>query len=258
MKIICPICKEELIKQEKMFKCINKHTFDIAKEGYLNLNHSTQKGGDSIESISARKRFLEKDYYLFLKEELIKLINEYKPNNLLDLACGEGYYTKDFPVKDKIGIDLSKQGLKIASKKDKNTLYLLTSIFDLPIKDNDIDLITTIFAPLSDFEIKRVLKNNGYFIYVRPNKKHLIELKGLLYKEVIENEIKEIKIDGLKLVNEYNIKQNRKINNGDLNDLFMMTPYFYKTSKQDSKIINQINDIDITFDFIISIYKKVD
>lgn len=257
MVVLCPICNIKLDKYDKTYKCFNGHTFDIAKEGYLNLNHSNQNGGDSKESINARKLFLNKDHYAFLKEELINIIDEYKANNLLDLACGEGYYTKDFPIKDKIGIDLSKTALKQASKRDKNTLYLLTSIFNIPLEDNSIDIITTIFAPLANKEINRLLKTDGHFIYVRPNENHLIELKDILYKEVIKNEIKDIVIEGLIKEKEYNISKKVNLNNEDLLNLFMMTPYFYKTSNEDKNKLETINNLDITFDFIISIYKKI-
>ena len=121
MDILCPVCKNKLIFKGSFYQCENRHSFDLAKEGYLNLNlKSSQKSGDNPEMIKARKRFLEKGYYDFLKEEINALIQ--KEDVLLDLACGEGYYTKDFPSSDKIGIDLSKTGLKLASKNDKSTL----------------------------------------------------------------------------------------------------------------------------------------
>lgn len=257
MKLLCPICNRELNKDNKAFKCFNKHNFDISKEGYLNLNHSSQHGGDSKESINARNEFLNNDHYLILKEELIKIINDYHPNNLLDLACGQGYYTKDFPVADKIGIDLSKQALKIASKNDKNTTYLLTSIFQVPLENNSIDLITTIFAPLADKEIYRLLRTNAYFIYVTANEDHLIELKENLYDNVIKNEIKDIQINGLELIKKYNLKENKILKHQDIINLLKMTPYFYRTNKEDIKRVEELKELNISFDFIISIYKKI-
>ena len=116
MKILCPKCKKELFLIEKAYKCENNHSYDLSKEGYLNLNlKNSQNTGDN--------QFLEKGYYDFLRIELDKLIK--KSDSLIDLACGEGYYTSFFKAQDKIGIDLSKTGLKIASKNDKSTLYLL-------------------------------------------------------------------------------------------------------------------------------------
>ena len=256
MDFLCPICKEKLYQKDKSYKCFNKHSFDIAKEGYLNLNLTSSKNtGDEKNMIKARKAFLEKDYYLFLKNELNKIITNTKPNNLLDLACGEGYYTKDFSIKDKIGIDLSKEALKIASKEDKSTTYILKNIFDVPLKDDSLDLIITIFAPLSD-EIKRLLKENGYFIMVKPDIDHLFELKEAVYDKPYYNQIKNNEIDGLTLINETKIKETKILDNIDLNNLFKMTPYYHKTSKKDILKLEQIKELKVSFSFIIDLYQN--
>lgn len=258
MEILCPICKEILNRKDKVYKCLNKHSFDIAKEGYLNLNLTSSKNtGDEKNMIKARKAFLEKDYYLFLKEELNKIIINIKPNNLLDLACGEGYYTKDFPIKEKIGIDLSKEALKIASKEDKTTKYILKNIFDVPLKNNSLDLIITIFAPLSK-EINRLLKDDGYFIMVKPDINHLYELKEVVYDKPYYNQIKDNKIDGLVLLDEIKIKETKILNNTDLNYLFKMTPYYHKTSQKDILKLEQVKELKVTFSFIIDIYNKIE
>ena len=256
MKIICPVCKNELIKIDKQYVCSNRHSYDIAKEGYVNLNlKSSTNTGDEKEMIKARKSFLEKDYYKFLKDELIGIIKENNPDNMIDLACGEGYYTKDFPVTEKIGIDLSKEALKLASKTDKSTRYILKNIFDIPFVDSSIDLVTTIFAPIST-EINRVLKNNGYFILVKPDIYHLYELKEVIYDNPYVNEVEKIKINGLKLIKEKQINNKVLLNNEDLINLFKMTPYYHKTSPADINKLNNINELSVSFSFIIDIYKK--
>lgn len=254
MEILCPICKEKLEKIDNSYKCKNNHSFDIAKQGYINLNmKASDNTGDEKQMIKARKAFLDKDYYLFLKNKLNELINEYKPNNLLDLACGEGYYTKDFKCIDKIGIDLSKEALKIASREDKNTTYILKNIFDVPLKNKNIDMIITIFAPISN-EINRLLSDNGHFILVRPDIDHLLELKEAVYDKAYLNEDKEVKVDKLYLINEIKIKEKATLNNEDLINLFKMTPYYHKTSINDFNKLNDINSLDVTFSFIIDIY----
>ena len=104
MDILCPVCKNKLEAFGRSYRCSSGHNFDVAKEGYLNLNlKSSRNTGDNPEMIKARKNFLEKGYYSFLKDEVNKLLKE--DDSLVDLACGEGYYTKDFICKDKIGID---------------------------------------------------------------------------------------------------------------------------------------------------------
>ena len=100
MNYQCPLCHQPLSRSERSFRCENNHAFDLAKEGYLNLmpvQHKRSKDpGDNKEMTQARRRFLEKDYYRPMKQKVAELCAEYvdgeKPQ-LLDIGCGEGYYT---------------------------------------------------------------------------------------------------------------------------------------------------------------------
>ncbi len=257
MNILCPVCKKRLIKYEGSFRCENRHTFDIAKEGYLNLNlKSSQNTGDNPEMIKARRSFLEKGYYSFLKDAVGDLLNE--EDSLVDLACGEGYYTRDFRCKDKIGIDLSKSGLRFASKRDKSTLYLLNSIFHDPLPDRCADKVVTIFAPIAGEEIVRILKDDGRFILVRPDVSHLIELKQMIYDTPYLNEADDVNIKGLIRERQIALSDRRTVNNEDLKNLFMMTPYANTTSAADKEKLNEIEELAVSFCFLIDIFKKAD
>ena len=255
MNILCPVCKKILNGSDKIYSCENRHSFDIAKEGYLNLNlKNSQNTGDNTEMIRARKAFLEKGYYDFLRQEINKNINE--NDGLVDLACGEGYYTSFFKAKDKIGIDLSKTGLKIASKADKTTTYLLCSIFHDPLEDKSADVILTIFAPIAKEEIVRILKDDGIFILVKPDKDHLYELKEKIYDHPYYNEVEEITINGMALYKEIPISRKTLVKKEDLNNLFRMTPYYNTTSINDKEKLKDLDDLSISFSFLIDIYRK--
>lgn len=257
MNIICPICNEELSIINKSYQCINGHNFDIAKEGYINLYmKKSQSSGDEKEMIQARNSFLSNDFYSFLREEINKLIISFNTKSLVDLACGEGYYTNYFEVKNKIGIDLSKSGLKIASKKDKTTTYVLSSIFNTPIKSNSIDTVLTCFAPIAKEEIRRILKTNGHFILIRPNVLHLNELRKAVYDNPYDNVVENIIIDGLTKEKEYSISNKEVLDNKQLISLFKMTPYFHTTSDKDKEKLNSIDELSLTFDFVITTFKK--
>ena len=256
MNILCPKCKSILFKQENTYKCINKHSYDIAKEGYLNLNmHKSQNTGDNQQMIKARTNFLKKGYYDFLKEKVNTLLDE--KDSLIDLACGEGYYTSYFKCIDKIGIDLSKTGLKHASKNDKKTIYLLNSIFHNHLENKCADKIITIFAPIAKEEILRLLKDDGSFILVKPDINHLYELKKEIYDNPYLNEVEDIEIEGMYIADSIHIDSKVLVEKEDLNNLFMMTPYYNTSSINDKEKLNAIDSLDITFSFVIDVYKKV-
>lgn len=67
--LICPVCKKKLIKENKTFRCENNHSFDCAKQGYVNLSRKqTKNHGDNALMVKARTDFLEKDYYDFMRQ----------------------------------------------------------------------------------------------------------------------------------------------------------------------------------------------
>ena len=100
--LICPICKEKLDKEEKRYICKKNHSFDISKYGHSNLLLSNQKNsklpGDNKEMVLSRKNFLEKGYYSEISEKvndvIFNEIQEKNEINILDIGCGEGYYTE--------------------------------------------------------------------------------------------------------------------------------------------------------------------
>lgn len=255
MNILCPVCRNILNKDEKTCRCVNSHSFDIASQGYINLYlHKSQTSGDNQSMINARRDFLSKDHYRFLLDEINRIIDT--NDSLVDLACGEGYYTSQFKAKDKIGIDLSKSGLKIASKKDKTTTYILSSIFNTPLEDKCADKVLTIFAPIAKQEILRIMKDDGSFILVKPDTDHLFELKQAIYEKPYLNEVEDICIDGLELSKEIPIRSSAILDSKELNDLFMMTPYYNTTSRSDKDKIKDIAQLKVTFTFLIDIYRK--
>ena len=109
--------------------------------------------------------------------------------HILDLGCGEGYYT--YRMKQELGddctfygLDISKDGIQMATKYTKDIYWIVGNSKNLPIQDHSLDVITALFTVVNESEIKRCLKENGYMIHVTANNKHLVEFKELIYDEV--------------------------------------------------------------------------
>ena len=259
--MICPKCSSKLVKIEKRFVCGKNHSYDIARQGYVNLLLNGSSHGDSKEMVIARTEFLNHGYYACLQEALCALVEEFQPDCLVDLGCGEGYYTSKMALhaQNCIGVDLSKDALKIAARSDSKSQYIVASIFHLPIEENSADCITNIFAPTPIEEVKRILKQEGIYIRVTPHIKHLYEFKQALYKDAYMNEIEIIENDSLKLFHQFKVENTITIdNNKDIQALFMMTPYYWKSSKETSQKVNEMNSCTTTISFDIQVYKKVD
>jgi len=256
MKLLCPICGKPLEQNEHSAVCENRHAFDYARSGYLNLLVSQKAAhGDDAAMVRARTSFLEKGFYAFLKEELSAEAQREPVHSAVDLGCGEGTYTIALPGEERFGVDLSKDALKHAAKADPLTQYLLASIFHLPLADASMDLAVTCFAPAAVDEIERVLKPGGRFLYVTPGPDHLIELKRVLYPHPYQNEVKQLDT-AMALASQTVISQRFAADAEDLSNLFRMTPYAWKTGREGTEKLHKVASLEITAQFILRIYRK--
>lgn len=265
---ICPICKSKLNINGKSYVCENNHSFDIAKQGYVNLlpvnkKHSDNPG-DSKEMVLSRRAFLEGGFYDCFTDKLCEIIKSLFGNKekitIADCGCGEGYYDGkleslncDF---DLYGFDISKEAVKSASGKYKKYKYAVGSCFNMPLADNSFDLALNIFAPMVENEMARILKNNGYMIYAVPGKSHLMGLKKLLYENTYKNEEKHTEYEGFDFVGRHSVRGKITVNGEQGVNLFKMTPYYFKTELGAEEKIIKNNGLttEIHFDFLV--YRK--
>ena len=261
----CPVCKKELFIEGRTYKCENRHSFDISKEGYVNLllsGKSTDTSGDDKEMVSARTHFLDSGYYEPLRKKVSGLIQSLcsESSVLLDAGCGEGYYTSAYAEisEASYGIDISKAAVKHASNRCKKARFALGSVYHLPILDQSCDVIVNCFSPNAPEEFRRVLKKGGHLLYVVPGARHLWELKSILYDNPYENAEKTEDYDGFELsrivsaVGNFTLGTNR-----DILSLFHMTPYTWNTPKECAERLVGLESLDMTYDFKIHVYKKL-
>lgn len=268
---ICPVCNCELTLIGNTFKCVNNHCYDKAKSGYVNLFMSQTKKeeihGDDRVMLLARRNFLEEGYYQPLLDRILAIIIKYIKNNdvLLDAGCGEGWYTNNIYRELKrqnysvsvIGIDISKSAVDLLAKRNKEIESAVASTYNMPIKGESCDIIISVFAPFRAEEINRILKRNALFIRVYPLENHLLTFKRLIYENVILNKLPDSNIEGLKLIESHAVKGIIHLEtNSDILNLFMMTPYYYKTSKCDQDKISEIDKMSTEIEFGIDAYRN--
>lgn len=263
--LICPKCFEILYKNNGTFKCHNNHTYDISKEGYVNLllaNQKTQNSGDNAIQVEARDNFLSKGFYEPLVLKLISVIESLNLNKeafVLDSGCGTGYYLKALENKlnlSFIGFDISKNAIKKGAKSTVLSQFIIASIANIPILSNSISLIYNVFSPYNLEEYERILTSQGYFINITPNEKHLYEIKQILYKKPYLNPVKQIDSNKFEIINNMQLEYDLTLQNSDIINLFTMTPYFYKTSETSKELLFKEPSLAVTFAFNITIYKK--
>lgn len=268
--LCCPVCGELLKKSDKAYKCKNNHSFDIARQGYVNLLQSgkskNKRRGDDKLMIEARRDFLNNGYYEPLLKEICSFAEKYTPENpcIIDCGCGDCYYTSKVfdTLKHKnpkiIAVDISKDALIWASKRSRDLTYAAASAFSLPVDDCSCDLLMNVFSPLAPKEYVRVLKRDGCMLRVTPLENHLFELKEVIYSKPYKNPPDNLNIEGLRLVESKNLRYKSEIkSNEDIKNLFKMTPYYYKTSHDDQCKLESVDSLKVSLEFCISAYKPL-
>lgn len=261
----CPLCRQPLLPNPQGLACENRHQFDRAKEGYFNLlpvqNKHSREPGDAKEQLQARRQFLQAGFFESLKTRLQNLLPS-TAETLLDIGCGEGYFTSAFaealPQAQVYGIDIAKVGVRLAAKSAKNNpalIYSVASSFDLPFADESMDVITRIYAPSKDEELWRVIKPNGSLVIVTPAENHLLGLRSRIYKEVRPHP-EPVTPQGFELQGHYRVSETLHVEERELCEaLLMMTPFAWRLSYdvRDAILSNELRD---ELDFMISFYNK--
>ena len=251
----CPLCSQPLTREEHTYRCPNRHSYDISKEGYTYLLPVNRKNsaapGDDKGMAAARRDFLSKEYYSPLLNTLCNEISTLAGDApvLLDTGCGEGYYTA--------GIDISKFILRSAAKRSRDIEFAVASSYHLPVADESIHLLLNCFSPLAADEFRRVLKPGGAFLYVVPAADHLWEMKQVLYDEPYRNEEKLTPYEGFRYEEVIPVDAQITLDSQeDIHNLFQMTPYYWKTSKEGAARLAALEQLTTRISFRIHVFRK--
>ena len=258
--LICPVCGKELILSDRKLVCANNHSFDLAKEGYVNLLRSNRPGdkiGDDKLAARSRRDFLNKGYYHILRDHLVRIFEE-KDGCLLDICCGEGYYTSALSH-DKLavyGFDISREMVRLAAKRGNATCFV-ANMASIPVADDCFDYATHLFAPFNEAEFCRVLKPGGSLYTVIPGRFHLFGLKQALYDSPYENDESLPQTSTLRLVGTTKLSGVIRLESQeDIQAVFRMTPYYFHTSQTDKDKLLGLDCLETPIEFVIAEYKK--
>ncbi|HEM3463323.1 TPA: methyltransferase domain-containing protein [Streptococcus suis] len=251
----CPHCGQALGLDLNSLRCPNRHTFDIAKQGYVNLAPQVKQSANYHKSsFENRQAFLEAGYYDHLYEALEGKIAELGLQSVLDIGCGEGFYSRKLAEKmdlDILAFDISKDSILLAARSDssKSVKWFVGDLTKLPIQDKTIDGILDIFSPANYQEFARVLKAGGAILKLVPGPNHLKELRHLakdqLRKEAYDNqEIVDHFRSYVGQVEQVMVSQTMPITAAHAQVLADMTPLFFQVDQ--SKLdLSQLTEITV-------------
>jgi 23S rRNA (guanine745-N1)-methyltransferase len=270
---VCPVCggSLQLLQSGKTYTCQNQHSFDLAKEGYLNLlpvqHKHSKEPGDSKQMMTARREFLEAGFYEPMAKTVAMMINANRTvgqnMRLLDLGCGEGYYSRIIASycnhHEQIalhGIDIAKFAIAAAAKKQPNARFIVASSNRLPSPDQYFDFVLRVFAPSDDDELKRVLKSSGHLLTVTPGPRHLWQLKEFIYAEVKEHASESLVPQGFERLTTQRISYKITPNPQQRMALLQMTPFAWRANESVHQSLSRVSELEIETDFILTLAIK--
>ncbi len=259
----CPLCDLVLVHEGRSYVCQNRHNFDEATEGYVNLlpvqDKSSKQPGDNEEMARSRQEFLNKGYYQPLASRVAQLIGGRAV--ILDAGCGEGYYLeqihKEFKTKPTLlGVDISKAMVRRAGKRKIGAQLAVGSNYKLPLFDGSVDAVISVFAPVGSSEIARVLKPGGLFVMVGPGALHLAELVTQIFGSAVPHKgnYHALTDAALILKQEEELKSHLTVAGEDIGNLLAMTPYGWHAAAEQKERLIKFESLDVTTHYVIRTY----
>lgn len=266
--LCCPLDGADLTLNDKTWRCDHGHSFDVAKQGYVNLlpvqNKRSKDPGDSKAMVQARSRFLATGFYAPLAEALAATVLTAPAGSLLDAGCGEGYYLRHVldtaasrgAELSAAALDISKWAVLAAAKRDPRVSWLVASNSSIPVPDHSIDTLLCVFGFPVESEFKRVLNADGRLIMIDPAPRHLHELKQVIYDEVKDKPASLPVSDAWQLASEQRVTFSVELPSRDvIHDLLAMTPHLYRASSAGRERAEALTSLTITVDVWLRVFK---
>ena len=277
----CPVCREPTVRTETGCQCVNKHTFDAARQGYINFllvqKKNSKEPGDNRGMIQSRRRFLDRQFYDRVSDVINDAIigtfqgpDKARVYHILDAGCGEGYYLKRLQETLSLnkrntefhyyGVDISKYAVQQATQRDRTMNWFVASIIDLPFTQASMDFLLNVFSPLSFPEFSRILKATGKLVIAHPGPRHLNGLREVIYPDAREHEESDMAEQARGL---FSLSSRTRVNyqielpsSLEIMDLLAMTPYFWNIDLGTRSKVEALDRLTLDVDVMISVFNK--
>lgn len=273
--LICPVCRNPLTWGNVAAACPSGHSFDIAREGYINLYKTSRRSknqpGDSRDMLQARRRFLDSGVYEGLSDHINAQVSAYirdaytKVTNILDAGCGEGYYlgrlmaclsNRGLNARG-AGIDISKEAIRMASRRYTDTTWCVANAaHDIPCLDGAVHLAVSVFAPRFGEVLHRILAPAGRLLVILPGPSHLSELNAIAMAHTRDTTAKEQdvirRLDNFySLENREEEKRTVSLDRDMVWDLYRMTPVYWRSTREAQDRIRALEGLEVTTHFVV-------
>jgi 23S rRNA (guanine745-N1)-methyltransferase len=265
----CPHCAAPLVFGDGRLTCGTGHSFDVARQGYVNLLPGDAGTGtaDPLEMVQARASFLAGGSYAPIARHVSEAIQQFAPPSgcVVDLGAGTGYYLDAVLAQqpDRVGLalDLSKYAARIAASAERVASVVCDAWQPLPVVDGIAGAVLSVFSPRNPGEIARILAPDGVLVVVVPTDRHLSELiaaLGLLSVDVRKRERLDDKLRSrFDLVEERQVEFPLQLDRDTLRTLIAMGPsaYHLDPSEIERRIAAIAEPADVTASVTVAAFR---
>ena len=271
----CPLDGDAMQRQSSHWQCPKGHSFDIARQGYVNLlpvqHKKSRDPGDSKAMVAARKAFLDSGFYAPIATAISQLCTDHldttAPLAILDAGCGEGYYLQalcaalDTPEREIIatGLDISKWALRACLQRNRQLNGIVASNRQVPLPDHSQQLLLCAFGFPVYREFARLLAPGGLYLQVDAGPDHLLEMREHLYPELRRSEAPSIQegIDTIgPVLNEQRLQFTiDELTHQPLEQLLMMTPHYHRASPAAQQRLLDSAPLPMTADLVLRLLR---
>jgi 23S rRNA (guanine745-N1)-methyltransferase len=275
--LACPFCQGALEEAGKSLVCPNRHSFDIAREGYVNLLRK-KLPGDTREMLVARRAFLERGFYQPLSDVLNELVvtriqEMEQAAYILDAGCGEGYYlgrlwqVLEGQIGDGkresscLGLDISKDAIRMAARQYPGIDFVVANLKDpLVVRGQTLHFLLNIFAPRNAAEFARVLVPDGWLLVVIPAPEHLQHLRETFQLLQIEEQKQQHVLEQFEA--DFSLEQTAVVRNTlhlrgeEIVEVVMMTPNYWHLEEEKRQVLGAMEEIETEAVFSCLLFKR--
>ena len=249
--LLCTVrgCALPLETGDRRLVCANRHSFDVARSGYVNLlqpqDRRSKNPGDSAEAVAARRRFLDAGHARPLLEAVASRLER---GPILDAGCGEGHHLGAFPF-DGYGVDISVPAIDAAARRypDRHWVVANADRF-LPYADRSFGTIVSITARINALEFRRLLAAEGTLLVAVAGDDDLIELREAVQGErkLIDRTASAIAAlsDSFTVVHQARASHTARLDAGAIQDV--MTSSYRGMRSRERERLESLSELDVT------------
>ena len=267
----CPHCSEPIKIEDGIAKCAAGHSFDIARQGYVNFltKQTFIKNADTAAMVDARQKMHTRPFFHDLAQQIadicVDLCRGVSQPIIVEPGGGTGFYAHvvSQTVSNALAVsfDISVQAAKVCARQSDRVAAVVADVWQQwPIADDSVDVVLSVFSPRNFVETERVLKADAVLIVVTPEENHLVELRNRFNTLGIQRDKSEsisASLGNFTKILQISHQSTELLDGSAIYDTLLSGPNGHHIDAKDVQVFTHANPIEVTHCVNISVWKVV-